>query len=116
MGVSGQRHAPSPLCPRERTPGTHCTGGWVDLRATVEIRLLNETHLDPGQALRFANCFLQEGPPESVLRHRDPCPSCASLGSATPGDGLSKPNIGKRVSESCGCLPLTIPTPDRVGP
>jgi hypothetical protein len=29
MGVSGQRHAPAALCPGERTPGTHCTGGWV---------------------------------------------------------------------------------------
>jgi len=30
MGVSGQRHAPATLYPRER-PGTHCIGeaGWV---------------------------------------------------------------------------------------
>jgi len=26
--MSGQRHAPAALYPRER-PGTHCTGGWV---------------------------------------------------------------------------------------
>jgi hypothetical protein len=32
MGVNGQRHAPAALCPGERTPGTHCTGGWVDPR------------------------------------------------------------------------------------
>jgi hypothetical protein len=32
MGVSGQRHAPAALCPGERTPGTHFTGGWVGLR------------------------------------------------------------------------------------
>jgi hypothetical protein len=31
--VSGQRHAPAALYPRERTAGTHCTGGWVGLRA-----------------------------------------------------------------------------------
>ena len=31
-GVSGQRHAPGALYPRER-PGTHCTGGWVGPRA-----------------------------------------------------------------------------------
>jgi hypothetical protein len=36
MGVSGQRHAPAALCPGERTPGTHCTGGWVDLRAGLD--------------------------------------------------------------------------------
>jgi hypothetical protein len=36
MGVSGQRHAPSALCLGERTPGTHCTGGWVGLRAGLD--------------------------------------------------------------------------------
>jgi hypothetical protein len=29
MGVSGQRHAPAAIPPRERTPGTHWTeAGW----------------------------------------------------------------------------------------
>jgi hypothetical protein len=36
MGVSGQRHAPAALNPRGRTPGTHCTGGWVDPRAGLD--------------------------------------------------------------------------------
>jgi hypothetical protein len=36
MGVSGQRHAPAALYPRERTPGTHCTGGWVGPRAGLD--------------------------------------------------------------------------------
>jgi hypothetical protein len=38
--VSGQRHAPAALCPGERTPGTHCTGGWLGLRASwdTEVR------------------------------------------------------------------------------
>jgi hypothetical protein len=36
MGVSGQRHAPASLYPPERTPGTHCTGGWVGLRAGLD--------------------------------------------------------------------------------
>jgi hypothetical protein len=31
MGVSGQRHAPG-----ERTPGTHCTGGWVVPKAGLD--------------------------------------------------------------------------------
>ena len=35
--VRGQRHAPAAPCPRER-PGTHCTGGWVGLRAGLEWR------------------------------------------------------------------------------
>jgi hypothetical protein len=36
MGVRGQRHAPAELCLGERTPGTHCTGGWVGLRAGLD--------------------------------------------------------------------------------
>jgi hypothetical protein len=35
-GVSGQRHAPAELYPRERTPGTHCTGGWVSPKAGLD--------------------------------------------------------------------------------
>jgi len=34
MWVGCQRHAPAVL-PRER-PGTHCTGGWVGLRAGLD--------------------------------------------------------------------------------
>ena len=33
--MSGQQHAPAVLYPRER-PGTHCTGGWVGLRAGLD--------------------------------------------------------------------------------
>jgi len=36
-GVRGQRHAPAVPYPRER-PGTHCTGGWVSLRAGLDWR------------------------------------------------------------------------------
>jgi hypothetical protein len=32
MAVSGQHHALAAHYPRERTPGTHCIGGWVGLR------------------------------------------------------------------------------------
>jgi hypothetical protein len=35
-GMSGQHHVPAALCPGERTPGTHCTEGWVGLRAGVD--------------------------------------------------------------------------------
>jgi len=35
MGMRGQRHAPAAPYPQER-PGTHCTGGWVGLRAGME--------------------------------------------------------------------------------
>jgi hypothetical protein len=39
MGMSGQRHAPAALCPGIRTPGTHCTGGWVDPRAGLDTEV-----------------------------------------------------------------------------
>jgi hypothetical protein len=39
MGVSGQRHAPAALCPGERIPGTHCTGGWGRLRAGLDTEV-----------------------------------------------------------------------------
>jgi hypothetical protein len=36
MGVSGQHHAPAALTPGEKTPGTHCAGGWVGPRAGLD--------------------------------------------------------------------------------
>jgi hypothetical protein len=36
MAVSAQCHAPAALCPGERTPGTHSTGGRVGLRAGLD--------------------------------------------------------------------------------
>jgi len=39
MGVSGQRHAPVTLYPRGKDPGTHCTGGWVGLRAGLDTEV-----------------------------------------------------------------------------
>jgi hypothetical protein len=36
MWVSGQRHAPAALYRRGKTPGTHCTGGWVGPRAGLD--------------------------------------------------------------------------------
>jgi hypothetical protein len=35
-GGSGQRQAPAALYPRERTPRTHCTGGWMGPRAGLD--------------------------------------------------------------------------------
>jgi hypothetical protein len=40
MGVSGQRQALASLCPGERTPGTHWTGGWVGPRAALDSEKL----------------------------------------------------------------------------
>jgi hypothetical protein len=37
--VSGQRQASAALYPGEKTPGTHCTGGWMELRAGLKERL-----------------------------------------------------------------------------
>jgi hypothetical protein len=38
-GLSGQRHAPAKIYPLERTPGTHCTGRWVGLRAGLDTEV-----------------------------------------------------------------------------
>jgi len=37
MEVIGQPHAPAALPPKERAPGTHWIGGWVGLRAGVDV-------------------------------------------------------------------------------
>jgi hypothetical protein len=36
MGVSGQGLAPAVLYPGGKDPGTHCTEGWVGLRAGLD--------------------------------------------------------------------------------
>jgi hypothetical protein len=46
-GVSGQRHAPAPHYPREKTLGTHCTGGWVGLRAGLDTEDRGKINLPP---------------------------------------------------------------------
>jgi hypothetical protein len=38
MGVSGQHHAPAALYPRERTPGTHWTGGCLGPRSGLDAK------------------------------------------------------------------------------
>ena len=35
MGVGGQLYAPAAL-PTRKSPGTHCTGGWVGPRASLD--------------------------------------------------------------------------------
>ena len=44
-GVRGQRRAPAAPYPRQR-PGTHCTGGWVGLRAGLDWREKSRPHRD----------------------------------------------------------------------
>jgi hypothetical protein len=39
MGVSGQRHAPAALYPREKDPGTHWTGDCVGPRAGLDTEV-----------------------------------------------------------------------------
>jgi hypothetical protein len=46
-GVSGQRHAPAALYPRGKASGTHCTGGWVSLRAGLDTQARGKTRLSP---------------------------------------------------------------------
>ena len=48
MGVGGSSPRPGHLYPRER-PGTHCTGGWVGLRASPDGRKTSSPPgFDPG--------------------------------------------------------------------
>jgi hypothetical protein len=47
-GVSGQRHAPAALYPRERAPGTHWTGGWVGLRAGLDTEARGKSFTSAG--------------------------------------------------------------------
>jgi hypothetical protein len=57
MGVSGQRHAPAALYPRERTPGTYCTGDWVGPRAGLDA-----------QARRKILCLCRRSNPDRLAR------------------------------------------------
>jgi hypothetical protein len=51
MEVSGQRHAPATLYPRERTPGTHWIGGWVGPRAGIDTEAREETCASAGDRI-----------------------------------------------------------------
>jgi hypothetical protein len=59
-GLSNQCHAPAALYLRERTPGTHCTGGCVGLRAGLDIEARRKV---------FACAGDQTPADQSVLRH-----------------------------------------------
>jgi hypothetical protein len=69
MGVSGQRHAPAALYPRERTSGTHCTGDWVGPRAGLDAEargkilcLCRGSNLDQSDiinAINFVPCRIE---------------------------------------------------------
>jgi hypothetical protein len=65
MGVSGQHQAPAtlyPFTPAERTPGTHCTGGWVGPRAGLDAEargkiLCHCRGSNPGRAVRSQTLY-----------------------------------------------------------
>jgi hypothetical protein len=54
MGVSGQRHALAALSPREGTPGTHCTGGWVSLREGLDTEVRGKSFAPAGDRTPIA--------------------------------------------------------------
>jgi hypothetical protein len=45
MRMSGQRHASAALYPGERTPGTHCTGGWMGPRIGLDTEVREKIDL-----------------------------------------------------------------------
>jgi len=54
MGVSGQRHAPARLYAGERNLGTHCRGGWVGPRASLDKEVREKiSFLCRGSNLRY---------------------------------------------------------------
>jgi len=56
-GMSGQQHAPAAIYPRER-PGTHCTGGWVGLRAGLDGRKISSLPgFDPDRPARSQSLY-----------------------------------------------------------
>jgi hypothetical protein len=59
-GLRGNRHASAALYPRERTPGTHWTGGWVVLELVWTRRLEEKS---------FASAGYQIPVIQSVVRH-----------------------------------------------
>jgi hypothetical protein len=82
----------------------------------VDVRLVNDTHLDPGQAFRFANCLPPNRPiveeqrnsysgPSEYRALRSTCPGCEA-----PGGNCHRDEVGWQTNT------LTLPTPDQVGP
>jgi hypothetical protein len=47
-------HASAALCPGERTPGTHCTGGWVGLRAGLDTEARGKSFAPAGDRTPIA--------------------------------------------------------------
>jgi hypothetical protein len=48
MGVSGQRHIPAALYPRERIPFIHWIESWVGLIAGLDTQRLEKSFASPG--------------------------------------------------------------------
>jgi hypothetical protein len=59
--VSGQHHAPAALYPRGKSPGTHCTGGWVGPRAGLDTEVRGKIIC----LCRGSNPAVQSGPIQS---------------------------------------------------
>jgi hypothetical protein len=72
--VSGQRHAPAALYPGERTPGTHCTEGWVGSRAGLDTEARGKVSC----SCRGSN--VDRPVVQSVARHYTDCATPAPLG------------------------------------
>jgi hypothetical protein len=65
MGVSGQRHSPAALWPAERTHGTHCTRGWVGLRAGLDTDVRGKSFVSAGNRTPIARSSSPQ--PDTIL-------------------------------------------------
>jgi hypothetical protein len=86
--VGGQPHTPAVLA-RER-PGTHCTGGRVGLRASLDVCEKSRLHRDsiPGQSI---STFLKEYEGNySNSRNRDGLEVLQKLKRAVPHQALAR--------------------------
>jgi hypothetical protein len=55
MGVSGQDHAPHRSLPQGKTPGTHCIGDWVGLRAGLDTEARGKSSASAGIELQSSS-------------------------------------------------------------
>jgi hypothetical protein len=75
MGVSGHRHAPAALSPRDKDPGSHCIGGCVGLRAGLDTEVTGKnsclcrgSNLDRTVVQSVARQYTDCATPASSLR------------------------------------------------
>ena len=103
--MRGQRHAPAAPYPRER-PGTHCTGGWVGLRAGLDRcgKSCPTRIRSPDRPARRQSLYRLRYPahlcPMFYAKLKEPC----SFSKVPDGPYSYFPDILRVQNEGCVCL------------